>query len=117
MTSPRRALMSPTRRRLLARVHLLAKQSGLEEDAYRDLLERETGRRSAAVLGEPALARVVDVLEALVPAITGGEKVRFHTLSRETGSRVVSLCRPRPGAMSTRMILLSRCCAEKRRNS
>ena len=67
MTSPRRALMSPTRRRLLARVHLLAKQSGLEEDAYRDLLERETGRRSAAVLGEPALARVVDVLEALAP--------------------------------------------------
>jgi len=27
---------------------------------------------------------------ALVPAITGGEKVRFHTLSRETGTRVVS---------------------------
>jgi DNA end-binding protein Ku len=27
---------------------------------------------------------------ALVPAITGGEKVRFHTLSRASGARVVS---------------------------
>lgn len=58
------------RRTLLAKVHLLAKQAGVADDDYRDLLERETGRRSAAALSEPQLAHVCELL-----AKSGGAKM------------------------------------------
>lgn len=63
MASPR-SIMPSNRQALLARLHCLAKETGLDEDAYRDLLERETGRRSAAALGEADIARVIQVLGA-----------------------------------------------------
>lgn len=47
-------------RRVLARIHMAKKALGLEDDDYRDLLERVTGRRSAAQLGQedmPGLQR------------------------------------------------------------
>lgn len=50
---------SPMRRARLAQIHLAAKQLRLDEDAYRDVLERVTGSRSAATLGLPALDRVI----------------------------------------------------------
>ena len=47
------------RRSLLARVHIAAKEMGLDEETYRDLLERETGQRSAAGLSDGQLERVL----------------------------------------------------------
>lgn len=58
---------SPKRRALLAKIHLLANQSGLEEDTYRDLLERETGARSASVLSEAQLVRICEKLASQKP--------------------------------------------------
>lgn len=50
------------RRPLLAKLHMLAKQRGLDDDAYRDFLERETGKRSARDLTDGELAKVCDQL-------------------------------------------------------
>lgn len=56
------SLFSPNRRALIAKVHVLVKEAGIEEDDYRDLLERETGKRSAAALTEPQLVHVCECL-------------------------------------------------------
>ena len=50
------------RRAGLAKVHLLAKQRGLDDDAYRDFLARETGKRSARDLSDGELIRVCEKL-------------------------------------------------------
>lgn len=50
------------RKRLLARLHMVKAEQGLDDDTYRDLLERETGRRSAADLDRTQIARVLDKL-------------------------------------------------------
>lgn len=50
------------RNKLLARLHCLKKELGLDDDAYRDILEARTGQRSAADLDDAALARVVAAL-------------------------------------------------------
>lgn len=49
----------------LAMVHVGRKQLGLDEDSYRDLLERVTGRRSAAILSRADLGRVVAEMQRL----------------------------------------------------
>lgn len=56
-----RTAASP-RRPLLAKLHMLAKQRGLDDEAYRDFLERETGKRSARDLTDGELAKVCDRL-------------------------------------------------------
>lgn len=56
------SIYSPNRRALLAKVHALVKEAGIEEDDYRDILERETGKRSAAALSEAQLAHVCECL-------------------------------------------------------
>ncbi|MGO1072289.1 phage protein GemA/Gp16 family protein [Lysobacter sp. CA199] len=38
------------RNRQLARIHMAQQQAGLDDDAYRDLLERVTGKRSASAM-------------------------------------------------------------------
>lgn len=50
------------RRQLLARLHIVKAEKGLDDDTYRDLLERETGRRSAAELDTAQIAKVIDAL-------------------------------------------------------
>lgn len=47
------------RRKLLAKVHVAKKQLGLDEETYRDVLERVTGLRSAKELEERELLRVL----------------------------------------------------------
>jgi AraC-like DNA-binding protein len=54
-----------TRRRLLARVHAMAKELALSEESYRDLLERIGGERSAALLDDKKLHAVVQELDRL----------------------------------------------------
>ncbi|MCB1520655.1 MAG: regulatory protein GemA [Hyphomicrobiaceae bacterium] len=56
-----RALSTPSRA-ALARVHVLAKQAGLDDEAYRDFLERETGKRSARNLSDGELRLVCEKL-------------------------------------------------------
>ncbi len=48
------------RTRDLRRIHLGARMLGLGEDAYRDLLEAETGQRSAGQLDAAGRRRVLD---------------------------------------------------------
>lgn len=54
--------MTPNRNRLLGAIHAVAKKRGLDDDTYRDLLERVTGKRSAKELSITALNRVLDEL-------------------------------------------------------
>ncbi|GGB55250.1 hypothetical protein GCM10011316_29150 [Roseibium aquae] len=49
----------------LARIHILKKQAGLDDDAYRDLLERETGKRSARALSPRERQAVIRALMRL----------------------------------------------------
>lgn len=49
-------------RRLLAKLHCAKRDLALDDDTYRDVLERVTGKRSAAELGD---AGVIQVLEEL----------------------------------------------------
>ncbi|RLQ88894.1 regulatory protein GemA [Notoacmeibacter ruber] len=46
----------------LATIHIGKKALGLDDDAYRDLLERETGKRSAKGLSETERGRVIDAM-------------------------------------------------------
>jgi phage gp16-like protein len=51
----------------LAKIHILQKQAGLDDDTYRDLLQRETGLRSSADMTGPQRLQVISALERLVP--------------------------------------------------
>lgn len=48
-----------SRRALIAKVHVAKKQLGLDEETYRAILERVTGRRSAAQLDDRELMKVL----------------------------------------------------------
>ena len=50
--------MTP-RHRELAKIHIAKASLGMPEEAYRSLLDRETGKRSAADLTSPERARVI----------------------------------------------------------
>ncbi|MCP4113193.1 MAG: regulatory protein GemA [Desulfobacteraceae bacterium] len=47
------------RQKQLAQIHIAKRELGLDEDTYRDLLESETGRRSAADMDEAELEAVI----------------------------------------------------------
>jgi phage gp16-like protein len=49
--------------RTLAAIHVARRQLGLDDDTYREILERETGKRSAAELNERERRKVVAVFE------------------------------------------------------
>jgi len=70
-TSPRRSA-SP----LLAKVHIAKKDLGLDDDTYRAVLERVTGQRSAAGLGDAQLIKVLKDFEAkgFKPKVIAGAK-------------------------------------------
>lgn len=51
-----------SRNSLLAKVHIAKKALGMEEEAYRDLLEATTGKRSAGALSVRQLVQVVEVM-------------------------------------------------------
>ncbi|MDO8933045.1 MAG: regulatory protein GemA [Rhodocyclaceae bacterium] len=59
--------MAATRHQLLARLHCIRKEMGWAEDTYRDILQARTGKRSAADLTGPELARVVAALGVQKP--------------------------------------------------
>lgn len=47
----------------LAKLHIAKKQLGLDDDTWRDLLERETGKRSSKDMSHGERGRVLDVLK------------------------------------------------------
>lgn len=49
----------------LARLHIAKKEAGLDDETYRDLLERVTGQRTAAGLSDAQIGRVLDELRGL----------------------------------------------------
>lgn len=49
----------------LAKIHIARKQLGLEEEDYRALLERTTGKNTARAMTEPERARVLAEFERL----------------------------------------------------
>lgn len=51
----------------LAKIHVLKKQAGLDDESYRDLLERETGLRSSADMTDDQHLKVIGALDRLVP--------------------------------------------------
>jgi phage gp16-like protein len=53
-----------TRRRELAKIHLAAKQLGMDDDTYRDMLWAIARVRTAKDLDEPGRRRVLDHLKA-----------------------------------------------------
>jgi len=55
-------MKTESRRSLLAKVHIAAKALGLEDDAYRDMLEALTGKRSAGQLTDKQLVLVLAAL-------------------------------------------------------
>jgi len=64
MSRAARTPVDPARRALLAKVHIARKELGLDEEAYRGLLEAAGGRRSAAELDNAQLAAVLDTFRA-----------------------------------------------------
>lgn len=60
-------MAAATRNQLLARLHCIKKEQGWDDDTYRDILEARTGKRSAADLDSPSLARAVAALGSQKP--------------------------------------------------
>jgi phage gp16-like protein len=60
----------------LAKLHIAKKQLGLDDDTWRDLLERETGKRSSKDMSDGERGRVLDVLKnhGFKPASKGSRK-------------------------------------------
>lgn len=52
-------MKTESRRTLLAKVHIAAKDLGLDDDTYRDMLEGLTGQRSAGKLSDKQLVLVI----------------------------------------------------------
>jgi len=68
------------RTRLIRLVHVRKKESGLDDDSYRDLLERETGKRSAADLSNDELERVSRVLGGVAKPARRAEEKKARAL-------------------------------------
>jgi hypothetical protein len=51
----------------IRRIHAAKTKAGLDDEAYRDLVERETGRRSSKELDDAGLRKLITVLDGLTP--------------------------------------------------
>lgn len=76
MTAPARTFQSSDRRSLLAKVHLGAKDLGLDDGTRRDLLERITKRRSSADCTDAQLIQVLAEYRRLGWSPTGAKPVK-----------------------------------------
>lgn len=54
-----------TRNGLLAKVHIAKKALGMDDDAYRDFLNAQTGKRSAGLLNQTELDRLLQSMKRL----------------------------------------------------
>ena len=67
----------------LAKIHVAKRDLGLDDDTYRDLLERETGKRSAKGLSQAELDKVLAALTraGFKPSSNGAGSARRRPLS------------------------------------
>ncbi len=68
---------------LLARLHIARKQLRLDDDTYRDVLERVAGQRSSTALDVRQIGNVLDEMRRL------GWKSDGYTLSRRPNIRMI----------------------------
>lgn len=91
--------ISPKRRKLLAKVHMAAKELALTEDSYRDVLLRVTGKDSAKKCGDAQLGAVVEAFKSLgwtpkrraPPKRSGGRKLAGSPQARKIRALWLSL--------------------------
>lgn len=57
--------MSAIRKAQISAIHALKTRAGLDDTSYRDMLQQQTGERSAAKLTEASAGKVIDHLKAL----------------------------------------------------
>ncbi|TYC53807.1 regulatory protein GemA [Rhodobacterales bacterium] len=55
----------------LAKIHVLKSKAKLDDDSYRDILERETGKRSSKGMSQVEQLKVITALEAIAPKQVG----------------------------------------------
>jgi hypothetical protein len=79
----------PASPRQIGIIHALAKRLRLDEEVRRDLIERETGKRSSKDLTVAEAIRVIDVMKGLVgaaqTAIEAASPRSFHLAGRYAG--------------------------------
>lgn len=87
-----------TDRRAIAKIKIAQKDLGIEDGDYRDLLERVTGKRSAAQLSEAQCGLVLDEFKRLgwKPKVSGGRgrparKAADHPVARKARALWLSL--------------------------
>lgn len=78
-----RTVPNSERKRLLALIHLGAKQIGLDDTDYRNLLETVTGKRSAANLEIDQLQEVLETLRANGFKVESKGKGKLSPASRD----------------------------------
>lgn len=105
MTAAARQQVSPFRRAMLAKVHLAAKELGLDEDARRDVLERVTGQRSAGDCSDAQLDQVLAHFKGLGWKPTAGSKPVQRPVAR--ASKPVRTPATNPVAMKARALWIS----------
>ena len=73
----------------LAKIHIAKASLGMPEEAYRSLLDRETGKRSAADLSSPERARVIARFRKLGwrprPSATTAQRRKIAEMLRADG--------------------------------
>jgi phage gp16-like protein len=79
------------RNRAIAAIHVGKKAAGLDDDSYRDLMQRETGKRSSAELDERGLRRMLTVLDGLKPADAPRSSHAARKDSRPIARKAVAL--------------------------
>lgn len=101
-----------TRRAALVKVQIARKELGLQEDDYRSILERLTGRTSSADCSDAELGRVLDEFRAKgwVPKVVVGGKAKVGMAPTSAGTAPRSIPnRPadHPAAKKARALWLS----------
>lgn len=75
---------------MIASIHVLKSQARMDDDTYRDFLERETGKRSAADLNVIAAGRVIDKLREIT-GVSGAMKGVVTGLDTPVGGKLRAL--------------------------
>lgn len=79
------------RKRLLAAVHAEAKRAGLDDDAYRDVVEAIAGKRSAASLSSQQLVAVLEAIQGRPRRATGRRQLADSGHARKIRALWLSL--------------------------
>ncbi len=82
VAKPKTAPVSAERRSLLARLHQVKKQLGLDEETYRDKLEGHSAKRSAASLSD---MEIRDVLRAWSRGLPEGDRAKATSPRAKAG--------------------------------